>query len=64
MKVLMLRLNTWGEARMLADELQGWTFCCEYAHKRFVLRTHGTLALITNSIKNVMSILVAKLSVA
>lgn len=37
---------------------------CEYAHKGFVLRTHGTLALITDSIKNVMSILVAKLSVS
>jgi hypothetical protein len=37
---------------------------CEYAHKGFVLRTDETFALITDSMKNVMSILVAKLSVS
>src|SRR5258705_3034120 len=26
MNVLTLRLHTWHEARILADELQGWTF--------------------------------------
>jgi len=36
----------------------------EYAHKGFVLRTDETFALIADSIKNVMSILVAKLSVS
>jgi hypothetical protein len=37
---------------------------CEYAHKGFVLRTDETFALISDSMKNVMSILVAKLSVS
>jgi hypothetical protein len=37
---------------------------CEYAHRGFVLRTDETLALITDSMKNVMSLLVAKLSVS
>jgi hypothetical protein len=36
---------------------------CEYAHNGFVLRTDKTLALITESIKNVMTLLIAKLSV-
>jgi hypothetical protein len=36
---------------------------CDYAHKGFVLRTDKTLTLITDSIKNVMSLLIAKLSV-
>jgi len=35
----------------------------EYAHKGFVLRTHGTWKLISDSMTNVMSLLVAKLSV-
>jgi hypothetical protein len=26
MKVMTLRLNTWSEARIIADELDGWTF--------------------------------------
>lgn len=36
----------------------------QYAHKGFVLRNERTLALIINSVKNVMTLLVAKLSVA
>jgi hypothetical protein len=36
---------------------------CEYAHKGFVLRNDESFALISDSMKNVMSILVAKLSV-
>jgi len=36
---------------------------CEYAHKGFVLRTDKTLMLITDSMKNVMTLLTAKLSV-
>jgi hypothetical protein len=36
---------------------------CEYAHKGFVLRTDKTLALIRDSMKNVMTLLAAKLSV-
>jgi hypothetical protein len=37
---------------------------CEYAHKGFVLRTDRTLALIRDSMKNVMTLLAAKLSVS
>jgi hypothetical protein len=37
---------------------------CEYAHQGFVLRTNETLGLITESMNNVMSLLVAKLSVS
>lgn len=36
---------------------------CEYAHKGFALRTDRTLALIRDSMKNVMALLAAKLSV-
>jgi len=36
---------------------------CGYAHKGFVLRTDTTLALIRDSVKNVMTLLAAKLSV-
>jgi len=36
---------------------------CEYAHKGFVLRTDKTLALIRDSMKNVMTLLAAKLSI-
>jgi hypothetical protein len=35
----------------------------QYAHKGFVLRNEKTLALIRDSVKNVMTLLVAKLSV-
>jgi hypothetical protein len=35
----------------------------EYAHKGVVLRTHGTRKLISDSMTNVMSLLIAKLSV-
>lgn len=56
LKALRPQLSTWFES--LYHER------CEYAHKGFVLRTDGTLALITDSIRNVMSILVAKLSVS
>ncbi len=37
---------------------------CEYAHKGFVLRTDETWKLISDSMTNVMSLLVAKLSVS
>lgn len=37
---------------------------CDYAHKGFVLRDDHTLALIMGSIKNAMTLLVAKLSVS
>jgi hypothetical protein len=36
---------------------------CAYAHKGFVLRDEETMALVTDSMKNVMILLVAKLSV-
>ncbi len=37
---------------------------CGYAHKGFVLRTDKTLALIRDSMQNVMTLLAAKLSIA
>lgn len=36
---------------------------CAYAHKGFVLRDNETMALVADSMKNVMALLVAKLSV-
>jgi hypothetical protein len=37
---------------------------CAYAHKGFVVRDNKTMALVAGSIKNVMTLLVAKLSVS
>ena len=52
----------------LAPQLLSWfdrlyDLRCDYAHKGFVLRDDGTMALIMDSMKNVMALLVAKLSV-
>lgn len=58
-----------GGMNALAPDLMRWfdrlyRLRCDYAHKGFVLRTDDTLSLIIDSIKNVMTLLVAKLSVA
>jgi hypothetical protein len=37
---------------------------CAYAHKGFVLRDDETMGLVRDSIKNVMTLLVAKLAVS
>ncbi len=55
LNALKPRLATW--FRDLYDQR------CEYAHKGFVLRTDKTLALIRDSMKNVMTLLAAKLSI-
>lgn len=57
-----------GGMNALAPHLLSWfdqlyDLRCDYAHKGFVLRDDGTMALIMDSIKNVMALLVAKLSV-
>lgn len=41
-----------------------YDLCCAYAHKGFVLRNEETMALVRDSMKNVMALLVAKLSVS
>jgi hypothetical protein len=57
-----------GGMNALAPGLLNWfnhlyDLRCAYAHKGFVLKDEKTMALITDSMKNVMTLLVAKLSV-
>jgi hypothetical protein len=58
-----------GGINALAPGLLGWfdqlyDLRCDYAHKGFVLRDDHTLALIMDSMKNAMTLLLAKLSVS
>jgi hypothetical protein len=58
-----------GGMNALAPDLMPWferlyRLRCDYAHKGFILRTDDTLGLIIDSMRNVMTLLVAKLSVA
>jgi hypothetical protein len=58
-----------GGMNALAPHLLTWfnrlyNLRCAYAHKGFVLRDEETMAIITDSMKNVMTLLVAKLSVS
>jgi hypothetical protein len=58
-----------GGMNALAPQLLGWfnqlyDLRCDYAHKGFVLRNDGTMSLIMESMKNVMTLLTAKLSVS
>jgi hypothetical protein len=58
-----------GGLKALKPQLSSWfdklyQQRCEYAHKGFVLRTDETWKLISDSMTNVMSLLVAKLSVS
>jgi hypothetical protein len=58
-----------GGMNALAPQLLTWfnqlyDLRCDYAHKGFVLRDEGTMSLIMDSMKNVMALLIAKLSVS
>ena len=58
-----------GGLKALKPQLTAWfkelyNQRCEYAHKGFVLRTDRTLALIRDSVINVMTLLATKLSIA
>jgi hypothetical protein len=58
-----------GGMNALAPQLLTWfdrlyDLRCDYAHKGFVLRDDTTMSLIMDSMKNVMTVLVAKLSVS
>jgi hypothetical protein len=58
-----------GGMNALAPQLLTWfnqlyDLRCDYAHKGFVLRDEGTMSLIMDSMKNVMALLIAKISVS
>jgi hypothetical protein len=58
-----------GGMNALAPDLLKWfdhlyDLRCAYAHKGFVFRDNATMALVSDSMKNVMTLLVAKLSVS
>lgn len=58
-----------GGMNALAPDLLNWfdhlyALRCAYAHRGFVLKDEKTMVLISDSMKNVMKLLVAKLSVA